>query len=476
VVVFSEVVKKGCFMKKVLLALVLISLAGIAYGSDRGPTRASSERMGQWNDWKFGLFIHWGPYAQAAPANGRIGALLSSDPEQLKKGFEWYKTFKPVNYDPAEWAKMAKEAGMRYAVFVTKHHDGFCNWDSKVTKWTITNPDCPWSKSENPDLVGEYVKAFRAEGLKVGFYFSHLNWALPEGAAVKRHPAEDPNFIKTHPKEWAKYVRIAKDQVEELLTNYGPIDILWHDIHYPEDGIADAIPMLAMSRKLQPNLIINNRGTSDYKDFQVQEQFIPDAPADEYWELNIPTTKNGGFWYKGPDAVYRQSDEYIPMFADIVHKGGNFLLNVGPMGDGSFPQGEKDALEIVGEWMKDNGEAIYGTKASPWGQAPEWGRITRKDNKLYLFVFDWKPGAKLDLELDPKLIGKAYVLKGGRKVSYKAVGKGVEFVVPDIQAPSRQVSIIAVELNDELNVTAKWPTTKRKKIHHFDSEVRGEEK
>ena len=461
---------------QILFVLLAVQYSGILFGQSAAkvdaPVNASIERMEEWNEWKFGLFIHWGAYSQAAPTNGRIGALLDKDPVKLEQGLSWYKTFNPVNYNPRQWAKMAKAAGMRYAILTAKHHDGFCNWDSKVTPFTVSNPECPWSKSENPDNVRAFLDAFRAEGIKVGVYFSHLNWALEDGAAIKRHPKEDPDFIKKYPERWKNYVRIAEEQVRELMTNYGPIDIIWYDIHYPKAGLRDAIPMLKMVRKLQPNIIIDNRGTSEFVDFRVQEQYIPDAPPADYWELNIPTTKVGGFWYKGPNAQYRQGEELIPMFADIIHKGGNFLLNIGPKGDGIIPDGEQDALKVLGKWMKDNGEAIYGTKASPWGEAPEWGRITVKGKKLYLFVFDWKGGAKIGIDLPAEQIVKASVLKGGRAVKFAAAGDGVEFVVPNMPAPSSEVSVIAVEFKGQLDAKAVWPNTKRVKVHHFDKEVK----
>lgn len=459
------------------LCVVLGASAGFGAGQRgqvRGETNASTERMEEWNDWKFGMFIHWGAYAQAAPGNGRMGALLSKDPAETKRGLEWYKTFNPVKYDPQQWARKAKAAGVRYAVLTAKHHDGFCNWISDIRPNTIGSPDCPWSKSANPDIVREFLKAFRAEGIKVGLYFSHLNWSLPEGGAIKRHPNYDPDFINKYPDQWARYVRIAKEQVHELVSNYGELDMIWFDIHYPDGRVPDAMEMLKMVREHQGNIIINNRGTGEYVDFQVQEQFIPDAPPRDYWELNIPMTKNGGFWYKGPDAEYRNAEELIPMFADIVHKGGNFLLNIGPKGDGSIPQGELDALASIGEWMDDNGEAIYGTKASPWGRAPKWGKITRKGQRLYLLVSEWKGGKKLPLALDADKIVKAQVLKTGRKVSFVSAGDGVEFEIPSGRAPSKQVSVIAVDFKGDLDVTADWPTTKRVKVHHFDSEIKAE--
>ena len=449
-------------------------------------TKASPQRMEEWNEWKFGLFIHWGPWSQAH--RGPIWDMMRKYTlEEMKEAFELYKTFNPVKYNPRQWAKLAKKAGMRYVVFVTKHHDGFCNYDTKQTYLRITSPDCPYSKMPNPDLTAELVKAFRAEGFAIGLYFSHIDWNHPDGIWQKAHKYRVDNFISKFPECWKTFVRFEREQVRELLSNYGKIDILWFDIAWPDEGLPDIIPVVKMARELQPDIIINNRGTGvfdkkpkknrnmfiqdkiSYADFVTPEQYIPSEPPQGYWETNMTVsgTKPGwsGFWYKGPQATYKSSEEVVRKLADIAAKGGNFLLNIGPKPDGTLAQGEIDCLLGVGKWMDDNGEAIYGTKRSPWGTVPSWGRITRKGQRLYLIVFDWpKDGGTLPLKLKKKKIAKAVLLKDGTAVSFKAddAGDGVEFILP-AEAPGEYASVIAVDFKGELDVTSHRPQKRDKK-------------
>ncbi len=451
----------------------------------RGRTNASIERMNEWRDWKFGLFIHWGPFSQSGNANGRIGSMKGD----LKKGLNWYRTFNPVKFDPNKWADMAKEAGMRYSVMVAKHHDGFCNWPTKVTDYSVSNKDCPWSKSKNPDLVKAYLKAFRSKGIQAGIYFSHLNYSDPMGmgemiGAESGSPHRSSNRVEDiypekAPKEWKEYVRIETEQVRELMTQYGKLPILWFDISWCKSGQKDAVPMLDMIRKEQTKIILSPRGTSEYGDFKVAEQFIPLVPSrsyDGFWEFNCPISvgTGGGFWYKGGNPGYRTPEEIIPFFADVLHKGGNFLLNVGPKGDGTIPEGEINAIKGVGKWVRSNSEAIYSTKASPWGMWPEWGRITIKGQNLYLFVFDWKRGAKLELDLPKIRVKSVSLLKDKTQVKFAGKGNGIEITLPEKAAPDKHVSVVKVEFTGTLKAEEKWPEEMqggkhpKYKVWHFD--------
>lgn len=437
----------------------------------RGETMSTVERMEEWNDWKFGLFIHWGQWSEAH--RGAIWDIMRVySPEERAEALEYYKRFNPVNYDPAMWASVAKRAGMKYVSFVTKHHDGFCNFDTKTTPLTITNPDCPYSKSKNPDLTGELIKAFRAEGLGIGLYFSHIDWHHADGVWHSTRVDSVKDFVKNHPDRWANFVEFEKAQVRELMTNYGNIDIMWFDISWPTGGYSkvyqdkvvqqSAFDLCKMIREINPNTIINDRGTDIYGDFATPEQFVPGKPPGDYWETNMTISEGRGFWYKGEDATYLGVDALVLKLADICSKGGNLLLNVGPKPDGSLAQGEVDALLGVGEWMDVNGEAIYGTKGSPWGDAPSWGRMTIKGQRLYAIVFEWPQSGILDLPLDAKQITAARALTGSkvvwnRKGPFTAgpEGKGCAMTVPE-SGWNKTASVIAIDYTGQIDATAVW--------------------
>jgi len=464
-------------MKKVVV-LSCVLLVGVvcaipmyigAQEDQRGPTKSPRERMEQWNEWKFGMFIHWGPWSQThkGPIFRGRGNHEVSGRQQLNEYLALNKTFNPVKFDPSEWARIAKKAGMQYVVPITKHHDGFCLFDTQLTDYKITNPECPWSKSANPDIICHLLDAFRKEGFAIGVYYSHPDQHHPDGLWWSRHFDYIPNFKAEHPDRWKSFVAFEQGQVRELLTNYGHIDIFWFDIKWPEECLRDAIPMLKMMRELQPHLIINNRGTSEYSDFETPEQKVPGKPPKDFWETNMTVSGTSpgwsGFWYKGPEARYKRPEEIVQKLCDICSKGGNFLLNIGPKPDGTIPQGEIDTLLGVGKWMDVNSEAIYGTKRSPWGAAPQWGRITIKGQRIYLIVFDWpEGGGKIPLALKFDKITKASLLKDGTPVEFSAVGNGVEFSLP-AEKPTEYASVIAVDFDGELGVTAKWPQPKQRK-------------
>lgn len=438
---------------------------------------APKERMQWWNEQKFGLFIHWGPWSQTSI--GAIWQIVKKDaPDVREKRFELYKTFNPTEFNPRQWAQLARQAGMRYVVFTTKHHDGFCNFDTKWTDLKITNPQCPYSRSENPDIVRQIVDAFRQEGLAIGHYYSHIDWHHPAGKYFsKRHWQYDEGLIDKDPQLWHYFATFEKGQVRELLTNYGPVDIFWFDITWPsarrfKDSIVkhrfenplvkkDVVDMVKMMRTLAPGLIINNRGVDAYGDFDTPEQRIPKKTPQGPWETNMTISdphrrKAGGYWYNGPDAKYKSLDELLRVMAEVFSKGGNFLLNVGPRPDGKIPDGEAERLRQIGQWMKTNGEAVYGTERSPLPSAPEWGYITRKGQCLYMIVFDWpKKGETLPLTLKNK-IKKAWLIKDNTPVSFtrKADGTVVELALP-ASAPDEVASVVAVEFEGPPDVASR---------------------
>lgn len=431
------------------------------------PKNTSIERMEEWNDWKFGLFIHWGPWSQTGI--GSIWQIVRKDTGTVRdERFNLYRTFNPTEFDPAEWAKIAKSAGMRYMVFTTKHHDGFSNFKTTATDLNIFNPNGPWSKSASPDITGELAAAFRSEGLKVGHYFSHIDWHHPDGQYFSiRHWNFDKSKVDSNPEMWNRFVAFEKQQVHELITQYGDMDIFWFDIRWPHtnrtDSVhhqfahpkvgADMLDIVKMMRDTSPNMIINDRGVDVYGDFATPEQRIPDVPPAGYWETNMTISdpnrrKSGGFWYKGEDALYKSQQELLRVMAEVFSKGGNFLLNVGPKPNGKIPEGEVEALRKIGEWMAVNGEAVYGTKRSPLSEAPEWGFITRKGQTLYLYVFEWPAdGGVINLKVANSVVS-SNILGSDLVVESQLNAGGIRLHLP-INSDHEVVSVIAVELEGD---------------------------
>lgn len=340
------------------------------------------------------MFIHWGLYA--IPARGEW--VRSHERLSIEDYQPFFQEFNPVNYDPRKWARAAKEAGMKYAVLTTKHHDGFCLFDSQLTDYKATNTPA------GRDLVREYVEAFRGEGLRVGFYYSLLDWHHEDYPAYgdRHHPMRDNQLYKDKKHDFSRYVKYMHGQVKELLTNYGKIDIMWFDFSY-DDKVGEAwkaTELVKMVRSLQPDIIIDNRLGGNIRsvdpeiyagDFASPEQIIPpEGILDEAgnpipWEACI--TMNNHWGYCAADKDFKTPKQLIRALVECVSKGGNLLLNVGPNAKGEIPEESLNILSEIGKWMKKNGESIYGCGRAELPK-PEWGRYTKKGNKLYAHIFD----------------------------------------------------------------------------------------
>lgn len=353
---------------------------------------------------RFGMFIHWGLYA--IPARGEW--IRNAEKITIEDYQKYFDEFDPVDYDPKKWAKSAKEAGMKYAVLTAKHHDGFCLFDSKLTDYKSTNTKC------KRDLVREYIEAFRAEGIKIGLYYSLLDWHhedFPKYADT-HHPMKGNPAYENETINFDNYVKYLHGQVQELCTNYGKIDLFWFDFSYDNlNGEAwKATELVRMIRKYQPDVLMDNRlevsGTgfgslvtanpTEYSgDFVSPEQIIPpNGIFDELgnrvvWEACI--TMNNNWGYASKDKNYKSSQMLVNILVDCVSKNGNLILNVGPDARGNIPQESLDILADIGKWMSKNSDSIYGCGNSGIAK-PDYGRITARGKKLYYHVTEPQVG------------------------------------------------------------------------------------
>ncbi len=357
-----------------------------------------------WIEGRFGMFIHWGLYALPARHEWVKHIERISDEEYQK----YFDHFNPDLYDPKAWARVAKEAGMKYFVITTKHHEGFCLWDSRYTDYKATNT--PYGK----DLLRPMVEAFRAEGLRVGFYHSLIDWHHPQFPIDRLHPMRDNAQARAAnaQRDVRKYAEYLHNQVRELLTEFGQIDYMFFDFSYPgEDGKGrddwQSEKLIRMVRELQPDIIVNDRlDLMDIPggwDFRTPEQFavrewVKYNGQPVLWETC--QTFSGSWGYHRDEATWKSVEQLVQMLIDTVSKGGNLLLNVGPTARGEFDSRALDRLAGIGRWMQKHSRSIYGcTQAPDSFQAPPDCRLTYnpQTNRLYVHVFAWPIG---ELHLD----------------------------------------------------------------------------
>lgn len=361
------------------------------------------ERMQWWTDARFGMFIHWGLYAMPARHEWvKRYENMTNEEYQI-----YFDLFEPDLYDPADWARQARQAGMKYAVITVKHHDGFNLFVSDYTDYHAGNTPI------GRDLIAEWVDAFRAEGLGVGFYYSLIDWHHPHFTVDQVHPLNRGDRAEidrlNEGRDMAIYREYMHNQVREILTNYGKIDILWLDYSYPGDlgkgrDDWDSVELLKMVRELQPHILVNDRldlkEFDDGWDFTTPEQFMvekwPEIDGERIpWETC--QTFSGSWGYYRDEHSWKDDRLLLRLLIDSVSKGGNLLLNVGPTGRGTIDYRAEAALKTMGEWMKYHGRAIYGaTQAPDEYQAPEFSLLTYNPttHRLYIHLLDY-PGANL---------------------------------------------------------------------------------
>jgi alpha-L-fucosidase len=362
----------------VLLSLLLAP--SIAAQPKAETPQEFQKRTRWWQEAKFGMFIHWGVYSVlAGEYNGRrttgIAEWIMHDLQIPKAEYEKFlPKFNPVKFNARQWARLARQAGMKYIVITSKHHDGFNIYDSKANPYNIMQAT-PFKR----DPLRELAQACRAEGVRLGFYHSIMDWHHPDANAAGAE----------------RYIQVMKAQLKELITQYDPA-ILWFDgewVDWWTEERGDDLERYV--RSLKPSIIINNRvGKRTHKDgdHETPEQEIPASaiPGGRLWETCM--TMNDTWGYSRFDHHWKSTRSLVQKLCDIAHKGGNFLLNVGPTGEGEIPQASVERLLEIGQWMSRNGEAIYGTKQSPVRRLSFNGRCTVKGNTLYLHVFEWSEG------------------------------------------------------------------------------------
>ncbi len=379
-----------------------------------------------WRDARFGMFIHFGAYS--VPARGEwVKSNERLTTEQYQK---YIDAFNPADFDAKEWAKVAKAAGMKYAVLTAKHHDGFCMFDSKLTDYKLSK------QFGGRDLVREFLDAFRAEGIKVGLYYSIIDWHHADYPNVGNHPQRDDKEYAKRTFNWDNYLKYMHGQVEELVKNYGKLDIMWFD--YSFDAYSGekwkAKELVKMVRTYQPHIILDNRletheGSSskqrmisEYGDFETPEQGIPDAPImDKYgnpipWETCL--TLNGAWGYHELDKNWKSPELIVHCLVNCVSKNGNLLLNVGPDARGKIPAESIRILKEVGCWMDVNSESIYGSSACQLSK-PDWGRYTKKGNTIYAHWMNPNLGDINAKGVDGDKVKNIYLLYSGAELSYQ---------------------------------------------------------
>jgi alpha-L-fucosidase len=406
-------------MKKALICILLTSLFSIVKAQQGyvAPTdTAVLHKLAQWQDLKFGLFMHWGPYSEWGVVESwsicpedegwtqRKGPYAADYKTYVKAYENLQTTFNPTHFDPDKWVKAAKDAGMKYVVFTTKHHDGFCMFDTKETDYKVTSSKTPFSANAKRNVASEIFNAFRKENFMIGAYFSKPDWHSPY-YWWPYFPPKDRNVNydpAKYPERWQHFKDYTFNQIQELMTNYGRVDILWMDGGWVRPLTkADSVtakemgskfnqdidmPRIAtMARAKQPGLIMVDRTVAGpYENYTTPEQQVPSTPLDHPWESCITM---GNSWSYVPGDHYKSSLQIVQLLVKIVSRGGNLLMNIGPGPDGDWDPEAYKRLADIGKWIKINGEGIYSSRAiAPYSSGDIFFTQSADGNNEYAFL------------------------------------------------------------------------------------------
>lgn len=427
---------------------------------------AYHKRMKWWDDCRLGMFLHWGVYSTYGGEyngndHGKEMGQASAEWIYLKANIpqeEYQKAamhFNPTKYDPKEWVKLAQEAGMGYMVLTSKHHDGFALFDTKASDWNAVK-----ASGGKRDLIKEYVDACHEAGMRVGFYYSHeKDWKHHVKGNRDRKPLTE------------EYKSLVKMQVTELFTNYGQIDLIWFDTPVAEHKAFNRDCALLV-RKLQPNCIINGRIGNDLGDYKnIGDRAIVDPGMAGYMESIMTMRVNWG--YDKNDDYWKSSDDLIKMVCKSACRGSNFLLNIGPRPDGTFSVEDQVRLKKLGDWMKNNAEAIYKTKGSPFSKEHRWGSVTisKDQNVVYLHLWNWEGGEILLRGLSSKIV-KVGFLDSEQPLLFEPVSKTeTKIILPETnQINSTRIVKLELESKPEFDLNA-GPDFEGQKVHYVTTRL-----
>ena len=381
-------------------------------------------RMQWWHEAKFGMFIHWGLYSIL----GRHEWAMENEGIPVAEYEPLAQQFHPAPNAARAWARLAREAGMRYMVMTTKHHEGFCQFDTHFTDY------CAPKQGPGRDLVAEYVTAARAEGMRVGFYYSLMDWHHPDGARCATDEAACRRFVT--------YIH---GQIRELMSNYGKVDILWYDMAWPLDALGwESKEMNQMIFELQPDIIVNNRNLLP-GDFSTPEQEITAEKSGRAWESCM--TMNDSWGYQRADDDWKGAKTVVRNLIVCARQGGNYLLNIGPKADGSIPEESLRTLQQAGHWMSRNGDTIYGSDVCRVGSSA-FADFTRKGNMLYMHVYFW-PGETVALSGLRTEVKSARLFVSDRPVKFQQDEFRVRFTGLPAEPPDQPVTTLAIECTSE---------------------------